>query len=72
MESLGHRPTDEQLRHMLFDADARGAITFNKFVALLTSLRGDSASRLRLAFEVLDENGNGLVTRDLLGRVLGR
>jgi Ca2+-binding EF-hand superfamily protein len=34
MQSLGHEPTDEELRHILFDADATGSITFEKFVAL--------------------------------------
>jgi len=70
LESMGHKPTDEQLRHILLDADASGPVTFDKFAALLTSLRGDSASRLRLAFEVLDETGTGLVTREALGSVL--
>jgi hypothetical protein len=53
------------------DAGTGGTVTFDKFVTLLTLLRGNSASRLRLAFDVLDETGTGLVTREALGRVLG-
>lgn len=45
MQSLGHQPTDEELRHMLFDVDATGSVTFEKFVALAASLLSSSSGR---------------------------
>ena len=43
MQSLGYHPTDEELHHILIDADANGSITFEKFVALIASLPGSRA-----------------------------
>lgn len=70
LQSLGHQPTEEELRHILWDANAKGSVTFGKFVAIVSSLRGDLASRLRVAFDVFDENGDGLITADDLRHVL--
>lgn len=70
MQSLGHRPTDEEVHHILFDADATGSITFAKFVALIASLQGDAESRLEVAFGVFDGNGDGLITPNEMREVL--
>jgi Ca2+-binding EF-hand superfamily protein len=72
MRSLGHEPTDDELRRILLDADAAGSITFDKFVALVTSLQGDQESRLEVAFGVFDQNRDGLVAPDEMRGVLGQ
>jgi Ca2+-binding EF-hand superfamily protein len=70
MRWLGHEPTDEELRHILLAADASGSITFDRFTALVAALYGDTESRLALAFEVFDENRDGVVTPDEVRDIL--
>lgn len=72
MRSLGHHPSEAELRHMLLEVDATGHVTFEKFKALVAASHGDRDSRLRIAFDVFDENGDGLVTANELGDVLGQ
>jgi Ca2+-binding EF-hand superfamily protein len=70
MRSLGHEPTDEELRHILLDADAGASISFDRFAALVAALHGDTESRLALAFEVFDANCDGVVTPDEMRAIL--
>lgn len=72
MRSLGHHPSETELRHMLLEVDATGHVTFEKFKALVAASHGDRDSRLRIAFDVFNENGDGFVTANELGDVLGQ
>ncbi len=71
MRRLGHEASDEALSHMLFEADSQGSVTFERFRALVASLQGDLESRLALAFEVFDHDGDGRVAPDEMRAVLG-
>ena len=69
---LGHNVSEEEVRHLTNDAHPGQGIGFDQFAALLVSLHGDAESRAAIAFDVLDENGDGRISRDELGHFLGR
>lgn len=68
--SLGHQPSANELRHLHMEVDAAGGIGYEKFTALLTALHGDVESRLKIAFDMLDENGDGVISPDELRHIL--
>ncbi|MBW4419681.1 MAG: EF-hand domain-containing protein [Myxacorys californica WJT36-NPBG1] len=72
MRSLGHTPTEAELHHLMqeVDQDASGTIDFEEFRASMVSRHGDRTSRLRLAFSMLDEDGNGQISADELRQVM--
>ena len=74
MRSLGQNPTSEQLRTMIkeVDVDLSGTIDFEEFKALMVAQHGDRASRLKLAFSVFDEDGNGEITANEMTDVMGQ
>jgi len=72
LAELGHDASDEEVRHLADDVAARDGIGYAQFAALLASLHGDIESRTRIAFDVLDENGDGRISRDELRHFLGQ
>ena len=74
LRSLGHSPTDQQVREMVkeVDVDGSGTIDFEEFKALMVSKQGDRESRLRLAFSVFDEDGSGQITAKELRNVMSQ
>lgn len=74
MRSLGQNPTSEQLRTMIkeVDVDLSGTIDFEEFKALMVATHGDRASRLKLAFSVFDEDGNGEITANEMTDVMSQ
>ncbi|MEM7444358.1 MAG: EF-hand domain-containing protein [Pseudomonadota bacterium] len=69
---LGHQASEDELRHLLDDPEPGEGIDYPRFLALLASLQGDADSRLRVAFELLDENHDGTLSRDELKRLICR
>ncbi len=74
MHSLGQSPNDTELRDMIkeVDVDLSGTIDFEEFKALMVSRQGDRKSRLKLAFSVFDEDGNGQITTDEMHHVMSQ
>lgn len=74
MHSLGHSPTDKELHDLIeeVDIDSSGGINFEEFKALMISKHGDRQSRLKLAFCVFDENGNGQITASEMRSVMSQ
>jgi Ca2+-binding EF-hand superfamily protein len=74
MQSLGHHPTEAELTHLMqeVDLDASGTIEYEEFQTLLLSRHGERASRLKLAFNVFDEDGNGQISADELSHIMSR
>jgi Ca2+-binding EF-hand superfamily protein len=72
LQSLGRTPTEAELHHLIqeVDRDASGTIEFEEFRALMLSRHGDRATRLTLAFSVLDEDDNGRISADELRQVM--
>ena len=63
LAELGHDASDEEVRHLTDDVAAREGIGHAQFAALMASLHGDTESRARIAFDVLDENRDGRISR---------
>ncbi|MEO1200702.1 MAG: EF-hand domain-containing protein, partial [Pseudomonadota bacterium] len=72
LAELGHDASDEEVRHLTDDVAGREGIGHAQFAALLASLHGDTETRVRIAFDVLDVNGDGRISRDELRHFLGR
>jgi Ca2+-binding EF-hand superfamily protein len=70
LQAVDHETGSEELRGIFDDADAESGLREHQFVAALASLQGDALSRLRVAFDVFDENGDGRITQDELRDVL--
>ncbi|KAK0207222.1 calmodulin, partial [Armillaria fumosa] len=65
MRSLGHSPTDAELKAIItqVDRDGDGKIDFQEFIAFMEKRAGgDWDAELKLAFKVLDKDGNGTIT----------
>ncbi|KAK0207221.1 calmodulin-related protein [Armillaria fumosa] len=65
MRSLGHSPTDAELKAIItqVDKDGDGKIDFQEFIAFIQRRPGgDWDAELKLAFKVLDKDGNGTIT----------
>ncbi len=74
MRSLGHNPTETDLRDTIkeVDVDLSGTIDFEEFKALMVSKQGDRESRLKLAFTVFDRDSSGQITADELHCVMSK
>ncbi|WOL13714.1 hypothetical protein Cni_G22492 [Canna indica] len=71
LESLGQRPSDEELLRMMseVDTDGDGFISFDEFVELNTT-QAEPEEDLRLAFAVFDLDRSGSISADEIARVL--
>lgn len=74
MNSLGQNLSQIELKEMIkeVDIDLSGTIDFEEFKALMVSKKGDRLSRLKLAFSVFDEDGNGRITVQELHNIMGK
>ncbi len=74
MQSLGHTPTDTELKDMMheIDTDGNGIIEFNEFLTLMTRQAGgsDPEGEYREAFKVFDKNNDGLISSAELKAVM--
>ncbi|KAG9456734.1 hypothetical protein H6P81_001242 [Aristolochia fimbriata] len=80
LENLGLFVTKKQISTMVgkFDSNQDGLIDFEEFCALYESMvkreetgeEGKELDDLKEAFDVFDENGDGLITADELGLVM--
>ena len=75
MKSLGQKMTDEELRTMItyVDADGSGTVDFAEFLGMMARQMKDHDSDLILqrAFDLLDSDGSGKVSKGALCYVLG-
>ncbi|CAG8760325.1 13486_t:CDS:2 [Cetraspora pellucida] len=66
MKSLGHNPTETELRDMIneVDLDNNGTIDFNEFLNMMARKVKDSdiEEEIKEAFKVFDKDGNGLIS----------
>lgn len=63
-------PTTEKL-FQLFDGDKSGTVDIKEFLIGLSNFTGASKDdKLKLAFSIFDENGDGVITRDELVKIL--
>ncbi|KAG6498689.1 hypothetical protein ZIOFF_038411 [Zingiber officinale] len=69
INSLGLRPTKDELQEMIseVDADGSGAIEFEEFLNLMES---DSEEELKEAFKVFDKDQNGFISKNELKNVM--
>ncbi len=74
MRSLGQNPNERELHEMIreVDVDKNGGIDFEEFKTLLIAQQGNRKSRLKLAFSVFDEDGNGRITAQELHGVMSQ
>jgi len=74
MESLGQRPTDEDVKGMVqeVDVDGNGTIEFNEFLQMMSKKmkEADSEEELREAFRVFDKNQDGFISSAELRHVM--
>lgn len=72
-EALGLTDRREvQIVLKTFDSDNSGGIEFNEFVAVMMNKRMSSVEeRLKAAFDMVDEDGNGAISSDELLAILG-
>eukprot|EP01099_Mayorella_cantabrigiensis_P002306 TRINITY_DN2016_c0_g1_i1.p1 TRINITY_DN2016_c0_g1~~TRINITY_DN2016_c0_g1_i1.p1 ORF type:complete len:149 (-),score=44.36 TRINITY_DN2016_c0_g1_i1:269-715(-) len=74
LSSLGHTPTQEELKDLLgdLDSDGNGEISFEEFLEMMSrkAPAGSEEEELRTAFQAFDQNGDGYISelelRDLL------
>ena len=66
MNSLGQRPTDEELKKMIAEADAdgNGEVDFEEFLTLMKKQikNMDPEDELRELFQIYDINSDGLIS----------
>ncbi|XP_054449139.1 calmodulin-alpha-like [Pteronotus mesoamericanus] len=64
LRPLGQNPTEAELQNMInrVDADGNGTTDFLKFLTMMARKRKDTVKKLREAFRVFDEDGNGYVS----------
>ena len=74
MSSLGHIPTEENLKKMMeeVDKDNSGAIEFTEFCHLMAKNMKDADNEedLMEAFKIFDADGSGNITKDELRATL--
>lgn len=63
-------PSSEKL-FQLFDGDGNGTIDVKEFLIALSNFSGAGKDdKLKLAFSIFDENGDGVITREELVKIL--
>ena len=78
MRSLGQDPTPAELKKMVAtaDADGSGDIDFYEFVTLIAhkmakdAESGNDPERIKNAFDVFDENGDGVIDAQEMRRIM--
>ena len=74
MQALGQEPSLTELRSLIKEVDVEGSgtVDFEEFKALMIAQRGDSQSRLKLAFSIFDQDNSDRITAEELKNVMGR
>lgn len=67
---LGEQAAFDHLHPASDGSDRADGVTRGQFLATVTSVCGDKAGRLKLAFEILDQDNNGRLTHEELSRLL--
>ncbi|KAL9556128.1 hypothetical protein MBANPS3_002020 [Mucor bainieri] len=74
LRKFGMKPTDAELQDMVndVDADGNGNIDFTEFLGLVKNMKTntDETDDLKEAFKVFDVDGNGLIDREELRKVM--
>lgn len=70
LADIGEDPDARHVRDMMSEIPERQSVTRTQFLATVASLRGDPKSRLIVAFDLFDEDGDRQITRDELRDVL--
>lgn len=74
MRSLGHKPTEKELRGMVNEADqdGNGTIEFSEFLDMMAKQMKttDHSKELHEAFKVFDRNNDGVISPDELQYVM--
>ena len=70
MEMVGQPATDEQVEHMISNADCdeNGKVEFPEFVKMMKKLMHEQ--QIREAFQALDSDGSGKITVDELKEIM--
>jgi len=78
METLGQKPTEQELRDMIneVDSDGNGEIDFDEFLDLLMKKLdgsgGDPEQEMREAFRIFDKDNNGTIDKEELKEVMAQ
>jgi Ca2+-binding EF-hand superfamily protein len=74
MQPLGQKVSPKRLQSLIKEVDLEGSgtIDFDEFKVLMIAHQGDPESRLRLAFGIFDQDGNGRITTAELHSVMSR
>ncbi|KFU91634.1 Calmodulin [Chaetura pelagica] len=72
LRSLGHNPSQAELRELLGDVGTEGTVDFPEFLSLLARKRREpeGEEEIREAFQVFDKEGSGWVSVEELRHVL--
>ena len=68
MRTHGFNPTDEELEEMIknVDLNKNGAVDFNEFIAMMSTVMNRSEDDATHAFKVFDRDGDGLISSEEL------
>uniref|UniRef100_A0A0B6YU17 EF-hand domain-containing protein n=1 Tax=Arion vulgaris TaxID=1028688 RepID=A0A0B6YU17_9EUPU len=74
MRALGQKPTEEELKKMIdnADLDGNGKIDFQEFTVIMSRQKkyNSKEEELRDVFKVVDSDGNGLITAEELRQIM--
>ncbi|XP_031575462.1 calmodulin-like isoform X2 [Actinia tenebrosa] len=64
MHALGQSPSDQEIQDMIAcsDKDGSGNIDLNEFLHLMTSKNKHNLDEIRIAFKVMDKDGDGFIS----------